>query len=151
MQAGLLKERITIEQPIISQNVYGANELEWSTFIDTRASVNYTSGNRMTANNEVVWSHQVNFTVRVYHDVNENMRIIWQGRKYRILAIEPDKDKQRQTIRTELINEWCNCGLFQSWQTVEQSGEWEPIEDNHWSIKKRWTSRYARCQAVTEG
>jgi len=118
MQAGLLKECITIEQPIISQNVYGANELEWSTFIDTRASVNYTSGNRMTANNEVVWSHQVNFTVRVYHDVNENMRIIWQGRKYRILAIEPDKDKQRQTIRTELINEWYNSGLFQSWQIV---------------------------------
>ena len=105
MQAGLLKECITIEQPTISQNVYGANELEWSKFVDTRAFVNYTSGNRMTANNEVIWSHQVNFTIRVYHQVNEKMRIIWQGRKYRILAIEPDKNKQKLTIRTELINE----------------------------------------------
>lgn len=105
MQAGLLKECITIEQPTIRQNVYGANELEWSKLVDTRAFVNYTSGNRMTANNEVVWSYQINFTIRIYHKVNEKMRIIWQGRKYRILAIEPDKDKQKLTIRTELINE----------------------------------------------
>lgn len=105
MNAGLLKECITIEQPTISQNVYGANELEWSTFIETRAFVNYTSGNRMTANNEVIWSYQVNFTIRVYHQVNEKMRIIWNDKKYRILSIEEDKDKQKLTIRTELINE----------------------------------------------
>ena len=79
--------------------------MEWSKLIDTRAFVNYTSGNRMTANNEVVWSHQVNFTIRVYHQVNEKMRIIWKGKKYRILSIEEDKDKQKLTIRTELINE----------------------------------------------
>jgi len=47
----------------------------------------------MTANNEVIWSYQVNFTIRVYHQVNEKMRIIWKGKKYRILSIEEDKDK----------------------------------------------------------
>lgn len=105
MQAGILTECITIEQPVISQNGYGANELEWSKFVDTRASVNYTSGNRMTANNEVIWSYQVNFTIRVYHQVNEKMRIIWKDKKYRILSIEEDRHKQKLTIRTELINE----------------------------------------------
>lgn len=105
MQAGLLKECITIEKPTVIQNGFGANELEWSKFVDTRAYVNYTSGNRVTSNNEIIWAYQVNFTIRVYHQVNEKMRIIWHGNKYRILAIEPDKDKQKQTIRTELINE----------------------------------------------
>ena len=57
MQAGLLKECITIEKPTVIQNGFGANELEWSKFVDTRAYVNYTSGNRVTANNEIIWAY----------------------------------------------------------------------------------------------
>ena len=45
------------------------------------------------------------FTIRIYHKVDERMRIIWEGKKYRILSIEEDRTLQQLTIKTELINE----------------------------------------------
>lgn len=105
MQAGLLKEVVTIQKPVVNQDGFGANDVNWSDLITTRASVGYNTGNRVNDNNEITFTYQVTFTVRVYHQINERMRIIWQGKKYRILSIELDKQKQRQTIRTELINE----------------------------------------------
>lgn len=105
MQAGLLKEVVTIQKPVVNQDGFGANDVNWSDLITTRASVGYNTGNRVNDNNEITFAYQVTFTVRVYHQINERMRIIWQGKKYRILSIELDKQKQRQTIRTELINE----------------------------------------------
>lgn len=105
MQAGLLKEVVTIQKPVVNQDGFGANDVNWSDLITTRASVGYNTGNRVNDNNEITFAYQVTFTVRVYHQINERMRIIWQGKKHRILSIELDKQKQRQTIRTELINE----------------------------------------------
>lgn len=105
MQAGLLKEVVTIQKPVVNQDGFGANDVNWSDLITTRASVGYNTGNRVNDNNEITFAYQVTFTVRVYHQINERMRIIWQGKKYRILSIELDKQKQRLTIRTELINE----------------------------------------------
>nr|WP_244668142.1 hypothetical protein [Phocaeicola vulgatus] len=43
--------------------------------------------------------------MRLYHKVNEQMRIIWNGNKYRILSINRELYKQSITIVTELINE----------------------------------------------
>ena len=80
--------------------------MQWETFIDrTRAKVTYSSGNRANENNEIVFAYEVIFTVRIYHQITERMRIIWEGRKYRILSIEENKELQQLTIKTELINE----------------------------------------------
>lgn len=105
MQAGILNEEIKIQQPTVNVNGFGANDISWSDFITTRAFVSYNNGNRVNENGEITFSYEVSFTIRVYHQINERMRIIWQGKKYRILSIELDKHKQKQTIRTELINE----------------------------------------------
>lgn len=107
MRAGLLNEIIKVEQPVIAQNDYGANDYtEWETFIErTKAQVTYGSGNRVTENNEIFFTYEVIFTVRYYHKINEDMRIIWQNKKYRILSLQRNKPQQSLTIKTELINE----------------------------------------------
>ena len=106
MLAGLLNEVIKVENPIVVENEYGANHIEWNTFIErTKAEVTYNNGNRLNQNNEIVFSYQVIFTVRVYHQITENMRIVWKNKKYRILSIEESKKKQKLVIKTELINE----------------------------------------------
>lgn len=46
MRAGILRETITIQQPITVQNEYGANGIEWKDVISTRAMADYNSGNR---------------------------------------------------------------------------------------------------------
>lgn len=106
MRAGLLTEVITVEEPIIITDDFGAEKEKWVTFIkDTRAKVTYNSGNRANENGDIFYSYEVLFTVRIYHQINEYMRIIWKNRKYRILSIEHNKEQQQQIIKTELINE----------------------------------------------
>lgn len=106
MRAGRLTEVISVEQPIQNQNEYGATALEWKPFIcKTKAEVTYSSGNRRNENNEIIFAYEVVFTVRIYHHINERMRIIWKNKKYRILSIQENKELQSLTIKTELINE----------------------------------------------
>lgn len=106
MRAGLLTEVVTVEQPIIVTDDFGANQIVWKPMIiNTRAKVSYSSGNRANENNEIVFAYEVLFTMRIYHQINERMRIIWKNRKYRILSIERNKEQQHQIIKTELINE----------------------------------------------
>lgn len=106
MKAGLLNKIISVEQPSLETDEFGANSVQWESFIDrTRAKVTYSSGNRANENNEIVFAYEVIFTVRIYHQITERMRIIWEGRKYRILSIEKDTELQRLVIKTELVNE----------------------------------------------
>lgn len=105
MQAGILTEKISIEQPTIQQNGFGANNIKWTEFVTTRAGVTFSNGNRANENNEIVFTYNVIFKIRYYHNVTEFMRIIWNGQKYRILSIQPDKHKQFKVINTELIND----------------------------------------------
>ena len=104
-RAGLLTEIIKIQKPTVAVDGYGANDVKWNDYIETRANVTYQSGNRVNDNNEVTFAYQVSFTVRLYHDIDERMRIIYRNKKYRILSIELSKQIQKLTIRAELINE----------------------------------------------
>lgn len=46
MRAGLLIYPISIQEPIVVQDGYGANTIEWRDVTNTRAQVTYNSGNR---------------------------------------------------------------------------------------------------------
>ena len=106
MKAGLLNEVIRIEKPVTNRDEYGADSKIWETQVaKTKASVTFNSGNRVNENNEIIYAYQVTFTIRIYHQINEEMRIIWKNKKYRILSLEENKQRQNITIRTELINE----------------------------------------------
>lgn len=107
MRAGLLNEVIKVEKQVVDRGDYGESDYtEWETFIEkTKAQVTYGSGNRELINNEIFFSQDVTFTVRIYHQIKEDMRIIWKNKKYRILSLEENKPQQSLTIKTELINE----------------------------------------------
>lgn len=105
MIAGRLNNIIVVQKPTIVQNEFGANSIVWNNYLTTRAQVTYNNGNRVNENDEIVFAYEIIFTVRIYHQIDEQMQIIWNNKKYRILSIEPDKDKQKQIIRTALIND----------------------------------------------
>jgi SPP1 family predicted phage head-tail adaptor len=105
MRAGLLSEDVTFEQQSINKGEFGATNVSWQPFKNTKARVTYNSGNRTNDVNEVFFAYEVVFTIRIYHQIDENMRIIWQGKKYRILSIERQKAQQQIVIKAELINE----------------------------------------------
>jgi len=71
----------------------------------TRAQVTTNSGNRLNQNNEIIHTYNVTFIVRLYHDIEESDRVIYKGKKYRIISINKELYKQSTNIIGELINE----------------------------------------------
>lgn len=106
MQSGILTEIIHIERLQTVNNEYGEIETEiYKPHIRTRANVKYNSIGRTEDNNELFFAQDVTFIVRIYHDIRDLDRILWNGGKYRILSIEKNKQFQQKIIHTELINE----------------------------------------------
>jgi SPP1 family predicted phage head-tail adaptor len=105
MYAGSLKETIIFERPVDSKSEFGDSTIKWVTDRQTKASVEYSNLNRTTENDEIFFSADVIFRIRIYHKIQETMRIKWENRYYRILSIEKQRTQQQITIKTELINE----------------------------------------------
>jgi len=105
MQAGLLRYYITIEQQDVTTNDFGSQTVNWTKYTDTKCNIKYNSGNKVVQNSEIVNIYSITFIVRRYIQVVENMRIVYNGKKYRILSIEDDLKLNQKTIIGELINE----------------------------------------------
>lgn len=105
MQAGLLKYVIDIQAVIKSKDEYGAETEQWQNVIQTKADVRYINGSKTLQNGEIINLNQLQFTVRHYLNINEQMRIIYEEKKYRILSINNDRLMIKKTIIAELIND----------------------------------------------
>lgn len=105
MRAGLLKYPIIVERSHLHKNSYGEEQTVWECHIQTRAQIDFKSANRTIENDERVFTRSLTFIVRIYHDIRNEDRIIYDGEKYRILSVEKRKYEMRQIITAELINE----------------------------------------------
>ena len=105
MQAGLLKYVIDIQTVIIDKDEYGAETEQWQNVITTKADVRYLNGSKTLQNGEIINLNQLQFIVRHYLNINEQMRIIYEEKKYRILSVNNDKSMMKKTIIAELIND----------------------------------------------
>ena len=105
MQAGLLKYIIDIQTVIIDKDEYGAETEQWQNVIQTKADVRYLNGSKTLQNNEIINLNQLQFIVRHYLTINEQMRIVHEEKKYRILSINNDRLMMKKTIIAELIND----------------------------------------------
>ena len=105
MQAGLLKELISIYKPELSSNEYGEQIQNYVRAYITKSQVKFNNGNRGESNGEIVSTYTVTFTIRRYNQIAENYLIKWYDRKYRILSIEDNKHYNYKRIIGELINE----------------------------------------------
>lgn len=105
MRAGLLDEKISIWRNNFTKNKYGEEEEGWFKVCDTRACLRHDSGTRANLNNEILYTSIKTFQVRYYIDVDDFDRVEWKGKMYRILNIDPDKDKQCKFIRTERVDD----------------------------------------------
>ncbi len=105
MRAGLLNEPIVVERQHIHRNEYGEEQSVWECHISTRAAVDWKGGTNTFENDERVFTRSLTFIVRIYHDIRNDDRIIYNSQKYRIMSIEKRKNEMRQIITAELINE----------------------------------------------
>ena len=105
MRAGLLTEQIEIWSKQLTVNEFGEEVEDWIKTYQTRARLVHDGGSRVVSNDEIVFTHSKTFQIREYVPINELDRILWNGKFYRILNIEPDGVQMNQTIKTELIND----------------------------------------------
>lgn len=105
MRAGDLKDHIIFQRKKITQSEYGGESVEWEDAISARATVVFKGGKRIVDSNEIFNEYTFTFYVRIYHQVDESMRIKYNGKSYKILSLYKNKDLQGIEIIGELINE----------------------------------------------
>ena len=105
MRAGLLNEIIEIWRPFIYKNEVGASTTVWKKDEILRANVKHNNMNRSVQVNEVFYDQTKIFTVRRYVDIDENCRIKYQDKFYRIISIDSNRELNQKTIICDRINE----------------------------------------------
>lgn len=105
MQAGKLKDIITIYNRNITRDQYNQQSVEYTKCYDCRAQVIYNKSTRTTINDEVVINFIPSFIIRYYHDIDETMLVEHKGIKYRITSILFDNNNQSKSIFCESLNE----------------------------------------------
>ena len=105
LRAGLLNEYITFRKRVITRDDFGEQSSAWLNVISTRARVVRMSGNRTMENNEVWHPTSMQFIIRSYHIIDNEMEIVYNGNRYNIVFIDVQRSNQLTTITAELINE----------------------------------------------
>lgn len=109
MRAGLLTQKIAIWKGETSVTGTGASRSSWVNAFGEDKSLNarvtYNRQNMAQKNGNFVLTSAITFTMRYYSNVNEYMRICWQGRKYRIVAIRRFPERGEMQIDGDLIDE----------------------------------------------
>lgn len=105
LRAGLLNEYITFRKRVITRDAYGEQSSALLNVISTRARVVRMSGNRTMENNEVWHPTSLQFIIRSYHNIDNEMEILYNGNRYNIVFIDVQRLNQLTTITAEIINE----------------------------------------------
>ena len=105
LRAALLNEYITFRKRVITRDDFGEQSSAWLNVISTRARVVRMSGNRTMENNEVWHPTSMQFIIRSYHIIDNEMEIVYNGNRYNIVFIDVQRLNQLTTITAELINE----------------------------------------------
>lgn len=105
MQAGLLREWVTLESDEITRDQFGSTTHVWKTFARKRARVQFKGGDKVEANGDTFFTAIITVTIRYQNGINRNMRLLWGNEKYRILSADRDKMQGTLVMKCELINE----------------------------------------------
>lgn len=105
MQAGRLKETITVQHTEIQENEYGEQDTVMSKPVKMRADVKYNIRSRYNDGQEIYYDNEVDFIVRIYNQVSDYDIITWKSDTYRILSVNTERDAMRKTLRCQKIQD----------------------------------------------
>lgn len=107
MRAGLLDKLISFRRPVRSSDGYGSSPTsKWEAVAENvPARVSYGRGSLGVQEGETVYRRALVFTIRYNGAVGEYQRISWEGRLYRITAIERYPQRGEMRIEAELVTQ----------------------------------------------
>ena len=104
MRAGLLRYIMVLQKRTETRPAMGAVQATYTDLAPVRCNVVVTTGTFKNSDSQFINSQVVDFTVRYNIEVNEEMRIKYEGRIYKILFISPDIKKGSKTIVVEFLS-----------------------------------------------
>ena len=108
MQAGLLRDKITIEHSEITANTTnGEQKIHWREIWSGRAKIDFSSGTQLVSNNETINTISKKITIRTKPSFNQKLstlRIVINGEYYRILSKDVRHRDMATIFMCELIN-----------------------------------------------
>jgi len=103
--AGQLDRRITIQSFTTSTDDFGEVIQSFTTLANVWAKVEEKSGSEGEDGNQLVATRKVEFFIRYRSDINEQMRIVYEGQTHKIEAIlNADSRKAFQKIVTRFAD-----------------------------------------------
>lgn len=87
MRAGRLRETITLQSMTTSRGTSGSVVESWSDWATVRAEVTPISGREFVSLQAAQIEISTRFVIRHRSGVNPRMRIVWQGRNYKISEV----------------------------------------------------------------
>lgn len=104
-QSGQLDRRITIKTFTTSTDGFGQINKSFSTLASVWAKVEEKSGSEKEVSDQMLAVKKVDFLIRHRSDLNEQMRIEYNGKTYKIEAIiNADSRDSFQRIETRLTD-----------------------------------------------
>ena len=87
INAGSLRERVTVQQASESRNALGETVLSWATFAERWASVEGVSSRESLAygQQQISVSHRVR--LRYLTGLTQSLRLVWRGRTLEIVSL----------------------------------------------------------------
>jgi SPP1 family predicted phage head-tail adaptor len=104
-QAGQLDRRITLQTFTSSTDAFGQLNKSFTTLASVWAKVVEKSGSENEQSDQLVAVKKVHFFIRYRSDINEQMRIVYNNKTYKIEAIISDESRDSfQRIETRLTD-----------------------------------------------
>lgn len=106
MQAGRMKYKLELLEPVRVVDRFGAEAAEWHKTRTVAAERAKFSGNRRVEVSEQFADYHVEFNIRDAHKVDEGWRVRQLGgHLYTVANIIPNIDRGMQTLVCERVNE----------------------------------------------
>lgn len=102
---GKRDRRITIRQRTLSKDEYNQDVETWSTLATVWAGVIDQAGGESYQSDQLTVDRVTNFDVRYDSRYNEQMRILFDSRFYKIVSIVRPDRKRSLILKTELLDE----------------------------------------------
>lgn len=105
MRAGMLKYQLKLLQLTYTIDSFGSTTETWSEYATVRAGLIYKGGNKSIVDYEMFNSSNIDLTLRYDSNINEQMRIYFNDKLYKINAINKNPFDNSLIISCELINQ----------------------------------------------
>lgn len=106
LDAGELRDRITIQSQITTVNSFGESVTEWEDYALRWAQIVDLSGNALLLAQQIQSEVRTRIVVRFDPAIRESMRVLWDGFVFDIKSVQRDPDTGR-----EWLTMMCSRGL----------------------------------------